>query len=299
MSQLLEDKMARRVLLLDGATGTELTRRGVPTPLPLWSTAALRDHPDQVEAIHRDYADAGADIIVANTFRTNVRVLRGAALLDDADPLIRRAIDLARKGASGGKRTDRGEAALVAASVAPVEDCYRPERVPDEETLEAEHHRMMTWLKTAGPDLVWIETMNTVREARQAAIAANSERLPFIVSFVVREDGNLLSGEPLDEAVAAVEPSGPLALGLNCIPPEGMTRNLPRLRDATDKPLIAYAHIGNPEPISGWSFSQTVTPDEYTEHAARWIELGARIVGGCCGTTPAHIAALRSLVRVG
>ncbi len=155
---------------------------------------------------------------------------------------------------------------------------------------------MMAWLASAKPDMIWIETMNTIREARAAAGAANNEQLPFVVSFVVRENGDLLSGEPIDDAIAAVEPLNPLAFGLNCIPPEGMTRNLPRLRTATDRPLMAYAHIGNPEPITGWSFSEDVSPEQYVEHAARWIEMGARIIGGCCGTTPPHLAALRSLL---
>ena len=118
-----------------------------------------------------------------------------------------------------------------------------------------------------------------------------------VVSFVVKEDGDLLSGESLEEAVEALEPFDPIAFGLNCIPPSGLTRNLPRLRAATDLPLIAYAHLGNPEPITGWSFSQDVSPEDYAEEAARWIDMGARIIGGCCGTTPEHIAALRSLVK--
>jgi homocysteine S-methyltransferase len=306
-----------RVLLLDGATGTELTRRGVPTPLPLWSASALLEHPDVVRSIHADYAKSGADIIVANTFRSNVRALAAAGLLDQGEALNRIAIELAREGAAGGKRAVSDELggrasahqstasnhqrarAFIAASVAPVEDCYEPDQVPDEATLADEHSRMMTWLKTADPDLIWIETMNTIREARAAAAAAKEHALPFVVSFVVREEGNLLSGEPLEEALAAVEPLGPLALGLNCIPPEGVTRNLPRLRAATALPLVAYAHIGNPEPIQGWSFSESVTPSHYCEHAARWLDLGARIVGGCCGTTPKHIAALREMLDRG
>lgn len=302
VTQIVQAVLARRVLLLDGATGTELTRRGVPTPLPLWSTGALRDHPDVVRAIHCDYVKAGADIIVANTFRANVRTLRSAGMLKDGETLNRCAVELARQGVIDGlsrRPTLRGNEypeVMVAASVAPVEDCYHPERVPDESTLVDEHGRMMAWLSTAGLDLIWIETINTVREARAAARAASNENLPFVVSFVVRENGDLLSGEALEDAIAAVEPFEPLAIGLNCIPPEGMTRSLPRLRAGTRRPLIAYAHLGNPEPISGWSFAQDLSAEEYAEHAVRWIEIGARIVGGCCGTTPAHIAALRPLV---
>ena len=283
------DALARGPLVLDGATGTELTRRGVPTPLPLWSAGALESHPDVVEQIHRDYVQAGADVVVANTFRTNVRTLRGAGRLEEGPNLNRVAVELARRAAAG--------RAWVAASVAPIEDCYHPERVPDEAVLRAEHGQMAAWLQAASPDLIWIETMNTIREARAAAQAAAGSGLPFVVSFVTREDGDLLSGESLEEAVAAVDAFGPLAIGLNCIPPKGMSANLPRLRRATQRPLAAYAHIGNPDPISGWSFSQTIAPSVYSECAREWLDLGASIVGGCCGTTPDHIRAVAAALR--
>ena len=295
VKQTFLEALERWVLLLDGATGTELTRRGVDTSLPLWSAGALQDHPDAVRAIHTDYVEAGADILVANTFRSNVRALGHAGLLDQGEALNRRAIDLTREAARG-EAADEENPIWIAASVAPVEDCYSPELIPDEKTLADEHGRMVAWLAEAGADLIWIETMNSVREARIAAHAAGDAGLPFVVSFVVKENGDLLSGEPLEEAIEAVEPFGPVALGLNCIPPSGLTRNLPRLRAATDRPLIAYAHLGNPEPITGWSFSQDVSPEAYAKEAARWIDMGARIIGGCCGTTPAHIAALRSLI---
>jgi S-methylmethionine-dependent homocysteine/selenocysteine methylase len=299
----LHDWIARGPRVLDGATGTELARRGVDTALPLWSAGALTAAPDVVAAIHRDYVEAGAEVVVANTFRTNARTLRAAGLLEQAEVLNRTAVELARRAIAMATDTPAAQGApvvrrvLVAASVAPVEDCYHPERVPGEATLRGEHARMMAWLAAAGPDLVWIETMNTVREARAAAGCAAEDELPFAVSFVVRENGDLLGGEPLEAAVAAVEPFGPLALGLNCIPPAGMTANLPRLRRATGRPLSAYAHIGNPEPIRGWSFSSAVGPAEYGEHVRRWLEQGAMVVGGGCGTTPAHVAAVRGVIH--
>jgi len=233
-------------MVLDGATGTELLRRGVPTPLPLWSAGAIRSHPGVLEAIHRDYAVAGADIVVANTFRTNVRTLRNARMVDDGPALNRDAVALARRGVAAVARR-----VWVAGSVAPVEDCYRPELVPADAVLEREHRQMAEWLAAAEADALWIETMNTAREALAAARAARRTGVPFTVSFVVREDGDLLGGDPLEVAVAHVEEAGAMAVGLNCIPPRGMTRNLPRLRAATKLPLIAYAHIGNPEPTNG------------------------------------------------
>ena len=271
--------------MLDGATGTELERRGVATDPPLWSAAALIACPDTVAAIHRDYADAGADILVANTFRTNARALRAAGRLDEGAALNRLAIELAHRAARG--------QTLVAASVAPVEDCYRPDLGPDETTLRREHKQMASWLRDAGSDLVWIETIGTIREARAAVAAIAAAGLPLAVSFTTREDGALLGGEALEDAVAAIEPFDPIAIGVNCIPPDGVTAILPRLRRATNRPLAAYAHVNNDLPTYGWSFSQHATPEEYANCVRRWLELGARIVGGCCGTTPRHIQAVR------
>ena len=165
-----------------------------------------------------------------------------------------------------------------------------------EAVLLDEHAQMMEWLKAAAPDLIWIETMGTVREARAAAQAAAAVGLPFAVSFVVQESGDLLSGEALEEAVAAVEPFDPLAIGVNCIPPRAIAEPLRRLRRSTARPLSAYAHIGNLDPIRGWSYSQGLSPAEYADCARRWLDEGASIVGGCCGTTPAHIRALNALL---
>jgi S-methylmethionine-dependent homocysteine/selenocysteine methylase len=286
-------------LILDGAMGTELTRRGVPTDLPLWSATALLTHLEVVEAIHRDYAAAGADILVANTFRTNPRTLIRGGLERRGPELNRLAIAAARRAALFNPKSKiQIPELLVAASIAPVEDCYRPDLVPDEPTLDREHAQMVEWLIPAEPDLLWIETINTVREARAAARAAHAAGLEFAISFVTDEGANLLSGEPLSAAVDAVMPHSPLALGLNCIPPAGMTRNLPhllRLAEPSRLPVAAYAHIGNPNPISGWTFSESTRPDEYAAHARHWLDLGAKILGGCCGTTPAHVAALAEI----
>ncbi len=276
-------------LLLDGATGTELERRGVATPPPLWSAAALLDHPDVVARIHADYVAAGADILVANTFRTGPRALRCAGIDTRGPELNRLAVTLAREAAANA----RHRPVLVAASVAPVEDCYQPEHAPDEPTLAREHDRLIQWLAPASPDLIWIETIGTIREARAATAAARAAGFPFVISLVLRETGALLSGEPLHAAVAAIEPQEPLAIGLNCIPPGGLSALLPRLRATTRRPLVAYAHINNARPIPGWRSTEHLTPARYAAIASGWVDLGARIVGGCCGTTPSHIAALR------
>ncbi len=291
-SELIADSLHHAPLLLDGATGTELERRGAGGPPPLWSAAALLTAPAIVQQIHADYVAAGADILVADTFRTNPRTLRRAGLYDRGRALNRLAVALARAAAKNAPH----QPVWVAASVAPVEDCYRPDLVPSDDELEHEHAELLDWLAAAGPDLLWLETMNTAREARIAAAAAAIRNLPLAASFVVAEDGRLLGGDTLEEAVQAVEPLQPLALGLNCIPPRGATALLPRLRHATGRPLAVYAHVNNVRPIRGWSYAQSVGPEEYAAYAAQWISAGASIVGGCCGTQPAHIRAIRARI---
>ena len=294
----VEQRFRGGPLVLDGAFGTELERRGVPTPAPLWSAEALWTAPEVVRAIHRDYVAAGADILVANTFRTNPRTLSRAGRLAEGAGLNARAVEMARAAADRGGRSAEGggHAGLVAASVGPVEDCYRPELVPAGQALAQEHGLMMVWLAAAQPDLVWIETINTVQEARCAARAAAERGLPFVISLVLAEHGRLLSGEPLAHAVAAVEPFEPLAIGVNCVPARGITGLLRELRQYADRPLVAYGHIGNARPIRGWSYAHSATPAEYGGCVRAWLEAGAAVVGGCCGTTPAHVAAVRGVV---
>lgn len=276
-------------LVLDGAMGTELERRGVPCALPLWSAQALRAAPVVVSGIHHEYVGAGANILVANTFRTNPRTLRRTDLYAVGREMNSTAVQLARIAAC------RDEV-IVAASVAPVEDCYSPKLVPEPDELRQEHAQMMDWLRDAEPDMVWIETMGTRREAVAAAAAARDAGFPFVVSLVLRERGSLLGGDDLAETAAELEPLDPLAIGLNCIPPRGMTALLPRLRACTARPLIAYAHLGNRRPICGWSYAQDASPQEYADYARQWLDQGATIIGGCCGTTPAHIRAVRDML---
>lgn len=297
--------LVRRPLILDGAIGTELECRGVPTPAPLWSAAALRSHPGVVRQIHQEYAATGVDILVANTFRTNPRTLERAGLAVAGTGLTRLAVELARGAtrlvqAANRPGTARGieiGSVFDAASVGPVEDCYRPELAPELDVLRREHVRNAEWLAAAQPDLVWVETINTVREARAAAEVYSRLGQPWVMCFVTDENARLLSGEELAAALDLVLPHHPAAVGLNCIPPRGLTQNLAALRELTDLPLVAYAHIGNRVPLRGWSFAAQATPDEYANEARQWLALGARVIGGCCGTTPPHIAALAETLQ--
>jgi S-methylmethionine-dependent homocysteine/selenocysteine methylase len=269
-------------LLLDGATGTELERRGVACELPLWSARALLDAPELVRRIHVDYARAGVDLLTANTFRTQRRALDRAGIGHRAAELTELAVRLAREAAM------QNGAPLVLGSAAPLEDCFQPDLVPGPAELAAEHAEHATHLAQAGVDAILVETMNTLREAKAAVVAARATGLPVLASFVCGDAATLLSGEPLLAALDAVAPLGPTALLVNCLPPSRVGACLPVLRDR-EAAFGVYANLHGEDRL----------PEDFAALGSQWIESGACIVGGCCGTTPGHLSALAHRVRSG
>lgn len=280
--------MKGQLLLLDGATGTELNRRGVDTGLPLWSANALTCDTglNALRQIHLDYLKAGADIVTANTFRTHRRVLAGKGY--DARDLTRRAVATAQEAVA-----EFGQPARVAGSVAPLEDCYRPDRVPSDDECRAEHAERIQHLVEAGVDLLLIETMNSIREAVIAARLAMLTGRPTWVSFVCDREGRILSGESVAVAAELLLPLGVNALGVNCGPAHTLAKPLAELRAVCGPkfPLLAYGNIGYADEKHGWVNTDAVDPENYLQYAQQWP---AQIVGGCCGTTPEHIRTLRA-----
>lgn len=286
--------LASGPVLLSGGLGTELQRRGCDTRLPLWAARALLEAPDAVRDLHADYVRAGARVVTANTFRTDPRTVERAGLDVGHAALTRRAVELAFEGV---ERAGCGEDVLVSGSVGPLEDCYRPDRVPGDARLRDEHAARARAIADAGADWILVETMNTIREA-VAALEAARRLLPACVSFTCAADGRLLSGEDPARAAAAVDPLAPEAILVNCCAPAAATRALARLRDATDRPLGAYANgVGRPDPETGWRFAGGTTDDDYVREAERWLASGAVLVGGCCGTTPSTIRRLAERLR--
>ncbi len=301
----LERLAQPRPILLDGATGTELDRRAVDVGLPLWSANALLTAPVVLGQVHADYLRAGAEVITANTFRTHRRSLAKGGLGERARELTHYAVKVARDAVlvsreSRGPGGDRE--AFVAGSIAPLEDSYRPELAPPTAECEREHAEMAHDLAEAGVDLLLVETMNTIREAVAASRAACATGLPTFTCFVCRDDGRLFSGETVRAAVEAVVPLGVTGVCINCTPTPLIDKPFGELRAAVrsfSNPHLltgVYANIGKTEEIAGWTDTADVSPLEYARLAARWLEQGARLIGGCCGTTPAHIAALRMVI---
>lgn len=289
-------------VLLDGAMGSELVRRGVR-----WRGHGVRTDPDAVQALHAEYIAAGADLIRTNTFGLNPRIYQnvfrnrehmrriGAPGLERrAQDLIRKAVDLARAAREASSRE-----VAIAGAMGPLEHPFRPDLSPAAEVASREHAEIAGWLADAGADLLILESMNTVAEAEAATRAAAGTGLPVWTSFVLGPEGDLLGREPLAEAVEAVEAAGAELIGLNGAPPEDIGAALDRVRRLTEAPLGAWGLIGKFDPPS-WKFefhprftgTESWPPDRYAETVAAWREGGARAVGGDSGTRPEHIRAL-------
>lgn len=290
MHPVLEGLSRGGKALLDGALGSELERRGIATPIPLWSAAALETRPDAVAEIHADYVRAGCRVLTTNTFRTRPRdAAKAGRAPADARRWTRRAVDLAREAARAAPRP-----VAVAGALAPLEDCYRPDRVPDARAVEAEHGEQARLLADCGVDLILAETMNTVREARAAlAGARRAASLPVWVSMIPGPELTLLDGTPLGTALREVASDAPDAILLNCLPADYAGRCLPFLAELG----IPWGVYANASAVPGAVFAVTDRIDvaDYARNAATWVSAGACIAGGCCGTTPAHLAAVAPL----
>ncbi|SBT42989.1 homocysteine S-methyltransferase family protein [Micromonospora auratinigra] len=276
---------------LDGGVATELHRAGIPLTPPWWMTRALLSDARRrvLKGVHERFLTAGADVVTANTFRCNLRTLRAAGLEDAGLGWMVHAavgVALAARNAAGSPRT------RVVASMAPVADAYRPDLVPDDETLHVEHRWLATELSRAGVDTVLVETMNTAREARVALAEVLGTGATAWVSFVCGDDARLLSGEPLAEAARAVEADGAAAVLVNCTDPARTEECLRTLRASVSGPIGAYPNLEDrgadvPAGTTSWE------PKAFGDLLARWCdEYDLTLVGGCCGTTPEHLAAM-------
>ena len=282
-----------RVIILDGATGTELQRRGVPMHGFAWSAAALDTHPGTVRAVHEDYIRAGADVIITNSFSTARHVLEPAGLGERVRAFNQRAVALAqaaRENAAGGRSV------AIAGSIS----SFRADDTPAEQ-LEANYREQAELLAEAGVDLIALEMMYNVEQAAPAIRAALATGLPTWVGFSCKAAGDgavqLLDGSPFAAglkqslALLAPLPPGGAAVTVMHTLTEDIATALEIVQQHWSGPTGAYAHSGGwIDP--NWQFVNMISPEDYLTLAQRWVEMGAQIVGGCCGIGPEHIRLL-------
>jgi len=283
-----------RTVLLDGGMGRELRMRGVPILDTIWSANALVVAPETVREVHRDYLAAGAEIITTNTYG----VIRSELAKEDIEhrfaELNRMAGALAEEA-----RAKSGRKAWIAGSLPPLRGSYRPDLVGSFAEIEPLYEEQANLLAPYC-DVMLCETMSSAAEAVAAATAAAKTGKPVWVSWTLHEDnsGRLRSGETVAEAAKAIRHLPVSAFFVNCCSPESITAAMPALA-RLGQPAGGYANAFRPVP-KDWVMDRDgllplrddLDPGHYADHAARWQASGARILGGCCGTGPSHIAAL-------
>jgi homocysteine S-methyltransferase len=284
------------ITLLDGGMGQELVNRSGDTPTPLWGTQVMVDHPGMVEAIHRDYFDAGATIATTNTYALHRDRLDGTPLDGRQAGLVAQA--LAEAAAVRQGRADT----RIAGSIGPLVASYRPETHPPHE-IAVPLYADLSRLLGPGVDLIIAESVASVAHAAAVLEGARQAGKPVWLSVTVDdEDGALLrSGEPLT-ALAGLDPDAWLA---NCSAPEAMAAALATLK-TFGKPFGAYANgftqitkefLKDKSTVDALHAREDLTPERYADFVLSWIAQGATIVGGCCETGPAHIRAIADRLR--
>lgn len=288
-------------VVLSGSPGPELVRRGVR-----WRGHGMLTDADAVGQVYLDYFDAGAHVVRTNTFQLNRRIyldvfrdeshmhhIGAPGLERRAVELTRKAVELAREARSRSRRSS----GAIAGVMAPLEHCFRPDLAPDVEAARAEHAELAATLAEAGADLLLVESMNTLAEARAAAAAAAATGLPFWVSFALGPDGLILGGDELAEAAQAMRAAGVAAVLIDAIPPADVGPAVKTL--ATGGTVGASPLIGRYDPPS-WKFeffpqfceTDEWPPERLAREAKPWLDAGARIVGSSGGSGPAHTRAL-------
>jgi homocysteine S-methyltransferase len=293
----LEDRLAAgEVIVMDGAMGTELQRRGVPMDKVAWSAAAIASHPDTIREVHEDYVRAGASVLIANTFACARHVLAQAKLGERVGELNRRAVELAKeaRARAAGERD-----VLIAGSISSfvAENANDKQVMPD--VAMASYKEQAELFADAGADLIVLEMMQDVAYTAYALDAASATGLPVWVGFSCRLAGdgtNVLMYRkdvtaPFADAVDKVMSLGGAVAGIMHSDIDVIAPALEVLRGHWAGPIAVYPHSGRfimPE----WQFANVISPEDFAAKALTWVDSGAQIVGGCCGIGPDHIRVL-------
>ena len=280
MSQTLQQTLHDRIVIFDGAMGTEIYRRNFFVNISFENLCLAR--PDVIRAIHTAYLDAGAEVLTTNSYGANRAKLMKFGLAEQTAAINEAAVKLARETA--------GDDAMVAASVGPVGELplfLNPLDILSEQ---------VSVLAKAAPDFLMFETLSSLADLDLAlkAAASSADGIPFVLSFALDEKAMTAKSEPVSAILEhiAASPAQPVAFGLNCCSgPGAMLRALETILPLVDNkfPVIAQPNAGSPRSVDN-RMLYMCSPEYFTTYAMRYVQLGVRGIGGCCGTSPEHIA---------
>jgi homocysteine S-methyltransferase len=309
----------RGAVILDGALGSELARRGHDVSDALWSARVLLDAPEAIEQVHLDYLAAGADLITTASYQVSFEGFARAGLrAADAELALAESVAIARRArekfvaqcAGAADVAGAGRAIRVAASVGPYgatladgSEFHGNYGVGFDALVEF-HRRRLAVLTGAGADLLACETLPSLEEARAilAALRDFPAAPPAWFSFTCRDARHTAHGEPLRECAGLLHAEPAVAaIGVNCTAPQFVASLVRELRAAmrqpraaAEKPIVAYPNRGQQWDAARRQWSGPPATDDWATLARQWHAAGARWLGGCCGTTPADIAALKA-----
>lgn len=277
-------------LVADGATGTNLQACGLPqgSPSDIW----VLENPKEVLALHQKFITAGSNIILTDTFGAKEIQLKKAGLGEKAEELNTRAVELARQAAEG-------HDVFVAGSIGPIGELLQPYGTLSAEEAAAQYSAQAQTLIKAGVDLLVVETQYDLAEAKTAlaAVRARSADIPLVCSFSYDRGVRTMMGVKPGQMAAELAQSGADLLGINCgRSVEENMKNLAELRAATSLPIWFKPNAGMPQSDGMGGTSYQSTPEQVGTQVSSWLQAGAAVVGGCCGTTPEHIAAIAQAV---
>ncbi len=279
------EKLCAKTVLLDGATGSNLIAAGMPQGVSseLW----VLEHPDVIHQLQSAYVDAGSQILYAPTFGANRITLTRHGLEDRIRELNLTLVRYARESA--------GDKALVAGDVTTTGQLMEPLGDLTYETVFSTYQEQISLLAEAGADLIVAETMIHIEETCAALDAAHSVcDLPVMCSMTVDANGNIFTGGNILEAAARLEASGADAVGVNCsVGPEQLKDIIRDIRQTVSIPVLAKPNAGMPIVSADGQTTYPMKPDVFAQHMKTLSKQGAVLLGGCCGTAPAFIAALK------
>ena len=276
-------------VLLDGATGTNLQKAGMPVGVcpEQW----ILENSEVLIDLQKQYVEAGTDILFAPTFTASRIKLKEYGLEDHLEEMNRKLVALSKEAAKGTNALVAGDLTMTGEQLYPLGDLMF-------EDLVDVYKEQAKIIAEAGADLFVVETMMSLQECRAAVLAIREVcDLPVMVSLTYNEDGRTLYGTDPVTAVVVMQSLGADAVGMNCSTgPEAMLEPIAKMAEYATIPLLAKPNAGMPELIDGQTVFN-VEPEEFAEVGKKLVEEGAAIIGGCCGTTPEHIRALKEAVK--
>ena len=271
--------------------GSEFIKRGIPLPPHVWSAQLNLDAPEIIYKIHQEYINAGANYITTNTFRTTPRAYKKLGLSDKESEIL--AKSSLKSAVRQAKKSIQNNVKILG-SIAPLEDCYKPQLFPGIDTAKVEFSIIAEWLYDSKIDIFILETMNSIDETITCLKVINHYDMPVWVSFVLLDDKHILSGELLENAIKEIEKFDIDVLLLNCNPVNRTKIALKTINNHWNKRWGIYPNLGIGEPNPDGIIDNIYPDEDFMDLIKNSVSLGASILGGCCGSSPKHIQLIKN-----